>query len=84
MNDLKEELFSKVIKAGTKRTYFIDVKESKNGSVFLQFSKSFLKPDGINSERSKIIIHKEDLLKISEGLNEALLYIKNGLKIEYY
>lgn len=84
MNDLKEELFSKVIKAGTKRSYFIDVKESKNGSVFLQFSESFLKPDGINNERSKIIIHKEDLLKISEGLNEAILFIKNDLNIKYY
>lgn len=80
----KEEIYSVRIKAGPKRTYYWDVKEKDNGQIFLQFSESYKKEEFGKENRSRIIIHKEDFKKVSNGLEEVLDYIKNELKVEFY
>ena len=77
------DLFSKKIPAGSRRTYYMDVKKRERGDIYLLFSESFTDASG-REERSRIQINKEDLQKIADGLKETLAYIKNELKIDFY
>ena len=72
------DLYTKKIPAGSRRTYFMDVKKRDGGDIYLLFSESFTNRNGME-ERSRIQINKEDLQKIADGLEETLDYIKNEL-----
>jgi len=79
----KEEIFSKVVRAG-KRTYFFDVKATRRDDYYLTIteSKKRLGKEGkIFYEKHKIFLYKEDFDKFSEGLKGAVEYIDNGKNI---
>lgn len=81
MNDDREEIYSKAVKAG-KRTYFFDVKATRNNDYYLTITESKKKYDreGNSSfEKHKIFLYKEDFEKFTEGLDEALEVIKAAL-----
>ena len=81
MNDDREEIYSKAVKAG-KRTYFFDVKATRNNDYYLTITESKKKYDreGNSSfEKHKIFLYKEDFEKFNEGLDEALEVIKAAL-----
>ncbi len=81
MNDDREEIYSKAVKAG-KRTYFFDVKATRNNDYYLTITESKKKFDreGNSSfEKHKIFLYKEDFEKFTEGLDEALEVIKAAL-----
>ncbi|TND01164.1 MAG: hypothetical protein FD123_4285 [Bacteroidetes bacterium] len=72
------ELFSKPVKAG-KRTYFFDVKSTRGNDYYLTIteSKKRIGDDGkFFYEKHKLFLYKEDFDKFSEGLQEAIAYIK--------
>lgn len=74
----REEIYSKAVRAG-KRTYFFDVKATRNNDYYLTIteSKKRLDNDGIqNFEKHKIFLYKEDFEKFAEGLEEVVNYIK--------
>ena len=77
----KEIVFSKAIKAG-KRIYYLDVKKSKKGEMFLAIteSKKIISAEGdatqINFEKHKIFLYKEDFEKFMNGLQESIQYIE--------
>jgi hypothetical protein len=76
----KEEIFSKVVRAG-KRTYFFDVKATRSDDYYLTIteSKKRLGKEGkVFYEKHKIFLYKEDFEKFSEGLKGAVEYIGNG------
>lgn len=76
----KDEIFTKIVRAG-KRTYFFDVKTTRNEDYYLTIteSKKRLGKEGkIFYEKHKIFLYKEDFDKFSEGLKEAIGYIDNG------
>lgn len=79
MNGLdKEEVFSKVVRAG-KRTYFFDVKSTKANDYYLTIteSKKRFGDDGkFFYEKHKLFLYKEDFEKFSEGLADAIAHIK--------
>jgi hypothetical protein len=77
------DLYTKKIPAGTKRTYYMDVKRRDGGDIYLLFSESFINRNGME-ERSRIQINKEDLQKVADGLEETLTYIKQELKVNFY
>ena len=83
MNE-REEVYSKKISAGPKRTYFIDVKQQRNGSVYIQFSESYRKDEFGRSERSRIMIYKEDFKKVEDGFADVMKFIKDDLGISYF
>ncbi len=76
----KEEVFSKVVKAG-RRTYFFDIKSTKGNDLYLTITESKkTTEDGFERfEKHKIFLYKEDFEKFEEALNETLLKI-NELK----
>jgi hypothetical protein len=81
---IKEEIFTKVVRAG-KRTYFFDVKATRKDDYYLTIteSKKRLGKEGkIFYEKHKIFLYKEDFEKFTEGLKDAVSYIGNG-KGEY-
>ncbi len=78
-NDAREEVFSKSVRAG-KRTYFFDVKTTRNNDHYLTITESKRKFNNENGkffyEKHKVFLYKEDFEKFQDGLKEALEYIK--------
>ena len=77
----REEVFSKAVKAG-KRTYFFDVKETKQGERYITITESkrkFDNGDGTFSyEKHKIFLYKEDYAKFQNALNGVINFIETG------
>lgn len=74
----REEIFSKVVRAG-KRTYFFDVKSTKGNDYYLTIteSKKRFGDDGkFFYEKHKLFLYKEDFEKFSDGLSDAIGHIK--------
>ncbi len=77
---VKEEIFTKVVRAG-KRTYFFDVKATRKDDYYLTIteSKKQLGKEGkVFYEKHKIFLYKEDFEKFVDGLKDAVAYIGNG------
>jgi hypothetical protein len=79
-----EELFSKPVKAG-KRTYFFDVKATREGDPYLTITESKRKIDRdgkFSYEKHKIFLYREDFEKFLAGMHEALDYIADNAPAE--
>lgn len=75
----KEEIFSKVLRAG-RRTYFFDVRATKAGDYYLTIteSKKFTNDDGsFHYKKHKIYLYKEDFSEFNEILKEMTDYVIN-------
>lgn len=75
----KEEIFSKVLRAG-RRTYFFDVRATKAGDYYLTIteSKKFTNDDGsFHYKKHKIYLYKEDFSEFNSILAEMTDYIIN-------
>lgn len=75
----KEEIFSKVLRAG-RRTYFFDVRATKADDYYLTIteSKKFTNDDGsFHYKKHKIYLYKEDFTEFNEILKEMTDYIIN-------
>src|SRR3970040_475824 len=80
-NDMleKEEIFSKVLRAG-RRTYFFDVRATKADDYYITIteSKKFTEEDGsFHFKKHKIYLYKEDFASFSEILNDMTSYVLN-------
>ncbi|MBL7559734.1 PUR family DNA/RNA-binding protein [Olleya sp. YSTF-M6] len=75
----KEEIFSKVLRAG-RRTYFFDVRATKAEDYYLTIteSKKFTNDDGsFHYKKHKIYLYKEDFNEFNDILREMTDYIIN-------
>jgi hypothetical protein len=73
-----QDVLSKVIRAG-KRTYFFDVKSTRNKELYLIIteSKKRLENDGnFTYEKHKIFLYQEDFEHFSETLKEVREFIE--------
>ncbi len=73
-----DDVFSKPIRAG-KRTYFFDVKATKNNDYYLTITESKRRVDKDGRfvyDKHKIFLYKEDFEKFSQGLEEIIQYIR--------
>lgn len=79
----RNEVFSQTVRAG-KRTYFFDVKETRNGELFLTITESKRRFNNETNkffyEKHKVFLYKEDFEKFTEGLNTVINFIKTGEK----
>jgi hypothetical protein len=79
-NDKKmESVYSQRIRAGKRRTYFFDVRETRGNDFYLTITESRKKFDSDGYERHKIFLYKEDFNKFLKGLGEAVDYVKTEL-----
>lgn len=84
-NHPKEEILSKVLRAG-RRTYFFDVRSTRADDYYLTVteSKKHTRPDGSSYyKKHKIYLYKEDFIEFRELLNEMTEFIfdKKGQEI---
>ena len=79
----QEEIFSKRVRAG-KRTYFFDVKETKNSDYYITIteSKRSRYEEGVYN-KSKLFLYKEDFIKFNNALNETIGHVRTELLPEY-
>ena len=79
MKNEKEEIFSKVLRAG-RRTYFFDVRATRAGDYYLTIteSKKHSNDDGsFYYKKHKIYLYKEDFGRFNEMLGEVTNFIIN-------
>ncbi|MFP4556979.1 MAG: DUF3276 family protein [Bacteroidales bacterium] len=80
----RDDIFSKVVRAG-KRTYFFDVKATRQDDYYLTITESkkkFGQEGKFYFEKHKIFLYKEDFDKFAEGLSETVDYIKRNKQMD--
>ena len=83
-NDRKmESVYSKRIKAGKRRTYFFDVRETRGSDYYLTITESRKRADDSGYDRHKIFLYKEDFNKFVKALSEAVDYVKTDLMPDF-
>jgi hypothetical protein len=73
----KEDIFSKVLRAG-RRTYFFDVRATKADDYYITIteSKKFTEEDGsFHFKKHKIYLYKEDFAAFREILDEMVDFV---------
>ena len=71
--------YSRKLKAGKRRTYFFDVRDTKQGDFYLTITESKKKFDGDGYESHKIFLYKEDFNRFVASLNEVVNHVKTDL-----
>jgi len=81
----RQEIHSNVIRAG-KRTYFFDVKSTRNNEYYLTITESkkkFTDRGKFHYEKHKIFLYQEDFEKFKNSLDEVFDFIhENQPEIE--
>ena len=70
--------YSRKVRAG-KRTYFFDVRATRNGDFFMTITESKKKHNDSGFENHKVFIYKEDFHKFVHALKEGLEHIHTNL-----
>lgn len=76
-----ESIFSKMIKAGH-RTYFLDVKATRNKDYFMTITelRKKITENGTENERNKVFLYQEDFEKFAKGFNDAMEFVKRSME----
>lgn len=82
-NQRVDNVFSSKVKAGKRRTYFFDIRQTKGEDYFLTLTESTKKFNGDGYERHKIFLYKEDINRFISGLEEAVKHLKENLMPDY-
>ena len=76
----RENIFTKSVRAG-KRTYYFDVKETKNGERYVTLTerKRRYNADGsYKVEKHKIFLYREDFEEFADALDDIIEFVQNG------
>lgn len=83
-NDRKQaSVYSRRLKAGKRRTYFFDVRETRGNDFFLTITESRKRFNEDGYDRHKIFLYKEDFNKFLKALGEAVDHVKTELMPDY-
>ena len=83
-NDKKmESVYSQRIRAGKRRTYFFDVRETRGNDFYLTITESRKKFNEDGYDRHKIFLYKEDFNKFLKGMTEAIDFVKTELMPDF-
>ncbi|MDP4285515.1 MAG: DUF3276 family protein [Bacteroidota bacterium] len=83
-NDKKmESVYSQRIRAGKRRTYFFDVRETRGNDYYLTITESRKRFNEDGYDRHKIFLYKEDFNKFLKGMTEAIDYVKTDLMPDF-
>ena len=75
-----EEIHTEIVRAG-KRTYFFDVKSTRNNEYYLTIteSKKRYSDDGkFRYEKHKLFLYKEDFDKFADSLQDVINFIREN------
>jgi hypothetical protein len=79
----QQGFFSRKLRAGKRRTYFFDVRSTKQGDYFVTITESKRRFDRPGFDSHKIFLYKEDFTKFGEALAETITHIKTELNPEF-
>lgn len=83
-NDNKyESVFTQKVRAGKRRTYFFDVRQTKGDDYYITLTESTKRYDGNGYERHKIFLYKEDFNRFVSKLQETVDHVKTELMPEF-
>ena len=82
-NRRMESVYSQRIRAGKRRTYFFDVRETRGNDFYLTITESRKKFNEDGYDRHKIFLYKEDFNKFLKGMTEAIDYVKTDLMPDF-
>ena len=75
-------VYSQKVRAGKRRTYFVDVKSTRGNDFYINITESKKRFDE-SYERHKIHLYKEDFNKFLAALQETILHVKTELMPDY-
>jgi len=78
-----DSVYSIRVKAGKRRTYFFDVRETRGSDFYITITESRKRFDSDGYDRHKIFLYKEDFNKFLKGLNETVDHIKTQLMPDF-
>ena len=77
----REDVFSIPVKAG-KRTYFFDVKSTRDKELYITITESKKRFDNVLAkfvyDKHKLFLYQEDFEKFQNGLQDAFSFIETG------
>ncbi len=76
----RQEIYSNVIRAG-KRTYFFDVKSTRNDEYYLTITESkkkYSENGKFHYEKHKVFLYREDFDKFTESLQDVVRFIREN------
>lgn len=82
-NSRFESVYSTKVRAGKRRTYFFDVKQTKGGDYYITLTESTKKFNDDGYERHKIFLYKEDFNRFQSSLGETIDHVKNELMPDF-
>jgi len=78
-----EEIYSKRVRAGRRRTYFFDVRTTRSNDYYVTITESKRRFDEDGYERHKLHLYKEDFNKFLTAFQETLEHVKTELMPDY-
>ena len=83
-NDKKfESVYSSKVRAGKRRTYFFDVRQTKGEDYYITITESTKRFDGNGYERHKIFLYKEDFNRFMSNLADTVDHVKTELMPDF-
>jgi len=78
-----DSVYSQRVRAGKRRTYFFDVRETRGNDYYLTITESRKKFNEDGYDRHKIFLYKEDFNKFLKGITEAIDFVKTELMPDF-
>ncbi|WP_236978369.1 DUF3276 family protein [Membranihabitans maritimus] len=78
-----DSVYSEKVRAGRRRTYFFDVKQTKGDDYYITMTESTRRSSGDGYNRHKIFLYKEDFNRFIESLENTINHIKTELMPNY-
>jgi hypothetical protein len=78
-----DSVYAKKVKAGKRRTYFFDVRQTKGNDYFVTITESTRRFEDEGYNRHKIFLYKEDFNRFMESLNDVVDHVKNELMPDF-
>lgn len=78
-----ESVYSSKVRAGRRRTYFFDVRQTKGEDYYITLTESTKKFNSDGYNRHKIFLYKEDFNRFMKGLQETVAHVKENLMQDF-
>jgi hypothetical protein len=78
-----DSVYAKKVKAGKRRTYFFDVRQTRGNDYFITITESTRRFEDEGYNRHKIFLYKEDFNRFMESLNDVVDHVKNELMPDF-
>lgn len=78
-----DSVYSTKVRAGKRRTYFFDVRQTKGEDYYITLTESTRRFNGDGYERHKLFLYKEDFNRFLQSLTDTIDHVKTELMPDY-